>query len=125
MGTEKLKVFSGRVWKFGDDCDTGQIIPGRYVPLTDPHELSSHLFEDVAPDFRQKVSRGDIIVAGRNFGSGSSREQAATCLKYFGISAVIAESFGHLPLLHLITGIDHESLWIVFFQGHRHKSVAK
>lgn len=96
MGTEKLKVFSGRVWKFGDDCDTGQIIPGRYVPLTDPHELSSHLFEDVAPDFRQKVCRGDIIVAGRNFGSGSSREHAPKAIKYAGIAAVVADSFARI-----------------------------
>lgn len=96
MGTEKLKIFSGKVWKFGDDCDTGQIVPGRYVPLTDPGELAGHLFEDVAPDFRARVSRGDIIVAGKNFGSGSSREHAPKAIKHAGIQAVVADSFARI-----------------------------
>ena len=96
MTEKKLSVLSGKVWKFGENCDTGQIIPGRYVPLTDPHELARHLFEDVAPGFRSKVSKGDMIVAGRNFGSGSSREHAPKSIKYSGISAVIADSFARI-----------------------------
>lgn len=86
----------GRVWKFGDDVDTGQIIPGQYIPLTDPHELAKHAMEAVAPDFAGQVKPGDVIVAGRNFGCGSSREHAAKALKYAGVSAVLADSFARI-----------------------------
>jgi 3-isopropylmalate/(R)-2-methylmalate dehydratase small subunit len=92
----KISIICGRVWKLGDDCDTGQIIPGRYVPLTDPQELAIHLFEDVAPDFRKKISPGDIIVAGRSFGTGSSREHAPKAVKFSGIAAVVADSFARI-----------------------------
>jgi len=87
---------SGKVFKFGDDVDTGQIIPGKYVVLTDPNELASHVFEDVAPEFRNKVESGDIIIAGKNFGTGSSREHAPKAIKFSGISAVIAKSFARI-----------------------------
>ncbi len=86
----------GKVFKFGDDVDTGQIIPGKYVVLTDPQELAQHAFEDVAPQFKNKVRTGDIIVAGKNFGTGSSREHAPKSLKFSGISAVIAKSFARI-----------------------------
>ncbi len=86
----------GKVFCFGDDIDTGQIIPGSYVVLTDPYELASHVFEDVAPEFRSQVEQGDIIVAGKNFGTGSSREHAPKAIKYAGISAVIAKSFSRI-----------------------------
>lgn len=86
----------GKVWKFGEEIDTGQIIPGRYVPLTDPEELAKHVFEDVAPEFATKIQQGDIIVAGRNFGCGSSREHAPKGLLGVGISAVVADSFARI-----------------------------
>ncbi|MFZ7104695.1 MAG: 3-isopropylmalate dehydratase small subunit [Peptococcaceae bacterium] len=90
------KNLAGKVFKFGDDVDTGQIIPGKYVVLTDPRELASHVFEDVAPEFKSKVEVGDIIVAGKNFGTGSSREHAPKAIKFSGISAVIAKSFARI-----------------------------
>jgi len=90
------KILSGKVFKFGDDVDTGQIIPGKYVVLTDPNELASHVFEDVAPEFRADVKIGDIIVAGKNFGTGSSREHAPKAIKFSGVSAVIAKSFARI-----------------------------
>ena len=96
MSEEKISLITGKVWKFGDNCDTGQIIPGRYVPLSDPYELASHLFEDVAPDFRAKITPGDIIVAGKNFGAGSSREHAPKSIKFSGIAAVVADSFARI-----------------------------
>lgn len=86
----------GLVWKFGDDVDTGQIIPGQYIPVTDPYELARHAMEAVAPDFSSRVRPGDVIVAGRNFGCGSSREHAAKALKYAGVSAVLADSFARI-----------------------------
>lgn len=89
-------VFCGTVWKFGAECDTGQIIPGKYVPLTDPVELASHVFEGIRPDFRSQISPGDIIVAERNFGCGSSREHAPKAIRYAGISAVVADSFARI-----------------------------
>jgi len=90
------KSLNGKVFKFGDDIDTGQIIPGKYVVLTDPDELASHVFEDIAPEFKSKVELGDIIVAGKNFGTGSSREHAPKAIKFSGISAVIAKSFARI-----------------------------
>jgi 3-isopropylmalate/(R)-2-methylmalate dehydratase small subunit len=96
MTGKKISVISGRIWKLGDNCDTGQIVPGRYVPLTDPEELATHLFEDVTPDFRKKISPGDIIVAGKSFGTGSSREHAPKAIKYSGIAAVVADSFARI-----------------------------
>ncbi len=83
--------------KYGDDIDTDGIYPGRYLNLTDPVEMARHAMEGVDPDFLSKVREGrDIIVAGRNFGCGSSRDQAATSLRYAGISAIIADSFSRI-----------------------------
>lgn len=87
----------GRVWKYGSDVNTDVIFPGKYTyTVTDPQEMASHALEDLDPEFASKVQKGDIIVAGSNFGCGSSREQAASCLKYAGVEALIAESFARI-----------------------------
>ncbi|MBS4022100.1 MAG: 3-isopropylmalate dehydratase small subunit [Dethiobacter sp.] len=87
---------NGRVWKFGDDIDTDAIIPARYLNTSDAQELASHLMEDADPEFPQKAKKGDIIVALKNFGCGSSREHAPIAIKEFGISCVIAHSFARI-----------------------------
>ncbi|MCX7739152.1 MAG: 3-isopropylmalate dehydratase small subunit [Hydrogenothermaceae bacterium] len=89
-------AIKGRVWKFKDDVDTDAIIPARYLVTTDPKELAKHVMEDADPTFPTKVKEGDIIVAGKNFGCGSSREHAPLAIKGAGISAVIAESFARI-----------------------------
>jgi len=87
----------GRVWKYGDDVNTDVIFPGKYTySVLEPEEMARHALEDLDPGFAQQVKPGDVIVAGRNFGCGSSREQAATCLKYAGVQAVIAKSFARI-----------------------------
>ncbi|MCB0061987.1 MAG: 3-isopropylmalate dehydratase [Caldilineaceae bacterium] len=87
----------GRVWKYGDNVNTDVIFPGKYTyTLTDRQDIAQHALEDLDPTFAQQVQRGDILVAGRNWGCGSSREQAATCLLYNGVGAIIAESFGRI-----------------------------
>jgi len=89
-------VIRGRVWKFGDNVDTDAIIPARYLTTSDPKELASHVMEDADRDFPKKVKQGDIIVAGKNFGCGSSREHAPLAIKAAGIQAVVAESFARI-----------------------------
>jgi len=89
-------MISGRVWKFGDHINTDLIIPGRYLDDYSPKNLAAHAMEDADPDFSKQVRPGDIIVAGRNFGCGSSREQAPLALKYVGVSAVVAGSFARI-----------------------------
>lgn len=91
-----LKKIKGRVIKLGDNIDTDVIYPGRYLPIIDAEEMALHALEGIDSDFPKKIQKGAIIVAGKNFGCGSSREQAATCLKYAGISAVIAKSFARI-----------------------------
>ena len=86
----------GKVWKFGDDIDTDVIIPARYLMTSDPDELAAHVMEDVDPDFVNKVKPGDIIVAGKNFGCGSSREHAPIAIKAAGVKVVVAESFARI-----------------------------
>jgi len=86
----------GRSWKFGSDVDTDAIIPARYLNLTDGKELAKHAMEDERPEFVKEVQPGDILVAERNFGCGSSREHAPLALKAAGISCVIAESFARI-----------------------------
>lgn len=88
---------TGKVWKYGDDVNTDVIFPGKYTyqPM-EPAEMAQHAMEDLDPGFAEHVQPGDIIVAGKNFGCGSSREQAATCLKAAGVAAVIAPSFSRL-----------------------------
>jgi 3-isopropylmalate/(R)-2-methylmalate dehydratase small subunit len=86
----------GRVWKFGSDVDTDAIIPARYLNQTDPGELARHVMEDERPEFIREVKKGDVLVAERNFGCGSSREHAPLALKAAGISCIIAESFARI-----------------------------
>ena len=86
----------GRVWKYGPNINTDVIIPGRYCHITDPQELARHCMADLDPDFVQKISPGDIVVAGGNFGCGSSREVAPVSIKASGISAVVAPSFARI-----------------------------
>ncbi|MDR2873907.1 MAG: 3-isopropylmalate dehydratase small subunit [Methanobrevibacter sp.] len=86
----------GKVWKFGDDIDTDIIIPGRYLIHTDPKILSKHCMEGLDSKFYEKVNKGDIIVGGKNFGCGSSREHAPIAIKGLGISAILAESFARI-----------------------------
>lgn len=88
---------SGRAFVFGDNIDTDVLAPGRYMKGA-VEELARHCLEAVAPDFAKDVRPGDVVVAGRNFGIGSSREQAAQALKVLGVSAVIAKSFGGIFL---------------------------
>ena len=88
-------IITGKVFKVGDDIDTDQIYPGRYLYLTSPEEMAVHVMEDAVPNFYKKIEGEDwIIVAGKNFGCGSSREHAPRALLYAGIKAVVAESFG-------------------------------
>ena len=86
-----------KIFKYGDDVNTDVIFPGKYTyTISDPVEMAKHALEDLDPDFVKTVKSGDIIVAGKNFGCGSSREQAATCIKYSGVAAVIAKSFSRI-----------------------------
>jgi 3-isopropylmalate/(R)-2-methylmalate dehydratase small subunit len=87
---------SGKAFVFGDNIDTDLIIAARYLNTSNPIELAKHAMEDADPEFVNKISRGDIIVAGENFGCGSSREHAPVAIKYAGISAVIAKSFARI-----------------------------
>ncbi|OPY09815.1 MAG: 2,3-dimethylmalate dehydratase small subunit [Syntrophaceae bacterium PtaB.Bin095] len=88
--------FRGRVWKFGDHVNTDLIIPARYINSTDPAFLATHCMEDADPGFAGKVRPGDIIVAGENFGCGSSREHAPIALRAAGIACVVAGSFARI-----------------------------
>ncbi|MFA5847546.1 MAG: 3-isopropylmalate dehydratase small subunit [Thermodesulfovibrionales bacterium] len=89
-------IIKGKNWKFGNDIDTDAIIPARYLNTSDPKELAKHIMEDADRDFPSKVKAGDIIVAGKNFGCGSSREHAPIAIKAAGIQAVIAKSFARI-----------------------------
>lgn len=91
--SQKIK---GRVWRFGSNVDTDQIIPAEYLVTGDPKELARHAFEKMRPDFPKNVIQGDIIVAGENFGCGSSREHAPRALIGAGIACVVAKSFARI-----------------------------
>ena len=86
----------GKVLKYGDNIDTDVIIPARYLNTSLPEELAKHCMEDLDKDFLNKLNKGDIIVAGKNFGCGSSREHAPICIKAAGVSCVIAKSFARI-----------------------------
>ncbi|MBC7170046.1 3-isopropylmalate dehydratase [Candidatus Bipolaricaulota bacterium] len=87
----------GRAWKYGDNVNTDVIFPGRYTyARMEPEEMAKHALEDLDPSFAREVRPGDVIVAGRNFGCGSSREQAATCLAAAGVGAVVAKGFARI-----------------------------
>ncbi len=106
----------GKAWTFGDNIDTDVIIPARYLNTSDPAELARHVMEDADPEFPNKVQQGDIIVGGRNFGCGSSREHAPIAIKAAGVPLVIARSFARifyrnafnigLPLLELDEAVE-------------------
>ncbi len=87
---------SGNAIKFGDNVDTDVILPGKYLVLIDPKELAKHALEGLDPTFPEKAKKGVVIVGGKNFGCGSSREQAPLALKYAGVQCVIAESFARI-----------------------------
>ncbi len=89
-------ILEGRIWIFGDNIDTDAIIAARYLSTVEPQELAKHLMEDIKPDFPELVKPGDILVAGSNFGCGSSREHAPLAIKGAGISCVIARSFARI-----------------------------
>ena len=90
-----MKV-SGKVWRYGDHVDTDVIIPARYLNIQDPVELAAHAMEDIDTTFAAQVQPGDIVVAGKNFGCGSSREHAPLVIKQKGVSCVVAESFARI-----------------------------
>jgi 3-isopropylmalate/(R)-2-methylmalate dehydratase small subunit len=90
-------ILQGKAWVFGDDINTDIIMPFRFKSRTnDPNEMAKYAMYGIDPDFPKKIAKGDILVAGRNFGGGSSREQAPVALKYAGISAIVAESFARI-----------------------------
>lgn len=91
-----MKAAHGTVFKYGDNVDTDVIIPARYLNSSDPKELATHCMEDIDADFIRQVQKGDIIVAAKNFGCGSSREHAPIAIKAAGVSCVIAETFARI-----------------------------
>lgn len=91
-----MKAAKGKVFRFGDNIDTDVIIPARYLNSSDPKELATHCMEDIDKEFVNNVSTGDIIVANKNFGCGSSREHAPIAIKAAGVSCVIAETFARI-----------------------------
>ena len=110
-----MKV-SGRVWKYGDNVDTDAIIPARYLNMSTTEELAEHCMEDIDAEFAGAVKSGDVIVAGENFGCGSSREHAPLAIRGAGVSCVIAKSFARifyrnainigLPILECLEAVD-------------------
>ncbi|MFH1074929.1 MAG: 3-isopropylmalate dehydratase small subunit [Candidatus Firestonebacteria bacterium] len=89
-------IFKGRVFKYGDDVNTDEIIPARYLNTSDPKELAKHTMEDIDKNFMSKMKPGDIIVGEKNFGCGSSREHAPIAIKAAGVSCVLAKSFARI-----------------------------
>ena len=111
-----MNQITGKVWNFGDNIDTDLIIAARYLNSSDPHHLAKYVMEDADPEFASKVQPGDIIVAGENFGCGSSREHAPIALKAAGVAAIVAPSFARifyrnafnmgLPIFELKNALD-------------------
>jgi 3-isopropylmalate/(R)-2-methylmalate dehydratase small subunit len=109
--------YEGRVWRYGDDINTDVLIPARYLSTSDPVELAKHALEDLDATFVQELQQGDFIVAGKNFGCGSSREHAPIAIKTAGVSCVIASSFARiffrnsinlgLPILECPEAVEH------------------
>jgi 3-isopropylmalate/(R)-2-methylmalate dehydratase small subunit len=96
MAHTMQKTLKGNAWKYGENVDTDVILPGRWCHLSKPDEIAPHCFEDLDPGFPQKVKKGDVVVAGENFGCGSSREIAPLAIKSVGVSCVIAKSFARI-----------------------------
>jgi 3-isopropylmalate/(R)-2-methylmalate dehydratase small subunit len=93
----KKQIIRGRVWKYGDDVNTDVIFPGKYTyTVSDPKEMPQYALEDLDPRFVKEMQPNDIIVAGKNWGCGSSREQAVTCLKEIGLGAIVAKSVARI-----------------------------
>jgi 3-isopropylmalate dehydratase small subunit len=107
-GGEKV-ILTGAIYKFGNDVNTDEIIPARYLNTSDPKELASHVMEDADPQFPAKVKPGDIIVAGKNFGCGSSREHAPLAIKAAGVSCVVA-GFARIFYRNALTSGDHHGM---------------
>ncbi len=98
-----MGLIKGKVFKYGDDINTDVIFPGKYTyTVTEPEDMASHAMEDLDPGFVDEVENGDVVVGGKNFGCGSSREQAVKCLKFSGVGAVIAKSFSRIYFRNLI-----------------------
>ncbi|MBU1319100.1 MAG: 3-isopropylmalate dehydratase [candidate division Zixibacteria bacterium] len=98
-----MEAIKGKIYKYGDDINTDVIFPGKYTyTVTDPAEMAQHAMEDLDPDFVKTVEKGDVVVGGKNFGCGSSREQAVKCLKFSGVGAVIAKTFSRIYFRNLI-----------------------
>ena len=91
-----MDIICGKTWTFGENIDTDVIIPGRYLRTFNPQDLADHVLEGELPDFTKNVQQGDVIVAGENFGCGSSREQAPVAIKTAGVNAIIAKSFARI-----------------------------
>ncbi|MCW4048991.1 MAG: 3-isopropylmalate dehydratase small subunit [Candidatus Bathyarchaeota archaeon] len=89
-------MIKGKAWNYGDDVNTDFILPGIYLELTDPNEMGKHAMEGIDPEFADKVQPGDVVIGGRNFGLGSSREHAPIALKHSGVGAVIAEGYARI-----------------------------
>jgi len=108
-----MKV-NGKAIKFGENIDTDVILPGKYLVLTDPKELAKHAMESLDPAFPEKAKKGVILVGGKNFGCGSSREQAPLALKYAGVQCVLAESFARIFFRNAINiglpAIEHKGI---------------
>jgi 3-isopropylmalate/(R)-2-methylmalate dehydratase small subunit len=117
------QVIEGRVWVLGHDVDTDQIISGKYLTIIDPNELRKHVLEIALPEFAQEARPGDILVADRNFGSGSSREHAPAALKAIGVSAIVADSFARIMFRNAINlglpAIEAPGVRAIFQAGDR------
>jgi len=115
-------IFRGKIWCLGDNIDTDTIISGKYLSSTDPSLLAEHCLEAIEKGWANKISQGDILVAGKNFGCGSSREHAPVALKAAGISCIIAESFGAIFFRNAINlglpVIEFEATADRFEEGH-------
>ena len=113
-------IIQGRIWRFADNIDTDLIIPGKYLRTTDMSVFAAHAMEGIDPEFSKKVTKNDIIVAGKNFGCGSSREQAPLALKHAGVGCVVAESFARiffrnsinvgLPIIEAVVDCKHSDV---------------
>ncbi|CAG0983286.1 MAG: 3-isopropylmalate dehydratase [Anaerolinea sp.] len=98
-------IFSGRVWKYGDNVNTDVIFPGKYTyTVSDPNQMAKYALEDIDPTFAKSVQPGDIVVGGSNWGNGSSREQAVTCLVMAGVRVLIAKSIARIYFRNAVNG---------------------
>ena len=112
-----MKAAKGHVFKYGDNVDTDVIIPARYLNSSDPKELALHCMEDIDKDFVKNVKAGDIMVANKNFGCGSSREHAPISIKAAGVSCVIAETFARIFYRNFDTGVITDVTKGTSYQG--------